>query len=112
LTPEQWVQLDQALQDRVLAPRGGLQKACLNTNDVVRHLASPLVTQAVECLSAHLPITDVAQVEFTIGDTAEGDLAARIHAYHEQALPLVRHEAGVASGSVPRGSAADLEFHP
>jgi serine/threonine protein kinase len=110
LTSEQWTQLDQALQDRVLASRGGLQKACLNTNDVVRHLATPLVTQAVECLSAHLPITDVAQVEFAVDETVDGDFVGRIHTYHAQAEPLIRREAEVASGTVLRPSAADLEF--
>jgi hypothetical protein len=110
LTAEQWTQLDQALQDQVLAKRGGLQKACLGTNDVLRFLAGPLVTQAVETLSMHLPITDVAQVEFSIGDTAEGDVSARIHAYNTQAEPLLHHEAAVGSGRMSLvGSAAD--FH-
>jgi serine/threonine protein kinase len=111
LTSEQWTQLDQALQDRVLASRGGLQKATLSTNDVVRHLATPLVTQAVECLSAHLPITDVAQVEFSVDATEDGDFAGRIHTYHARAEPLIGREAAVASGSVPRGSAADIDFN-
>jgi eukaryotic-like serine/threonine-protein kinase len=107
LTPEQWTQLDQSLQENVLRARGGLQKACLSTQDVMRHLATPLVTQAVETLSSHLPITDVAQVEFSNGATEEGDLTARIHAYHEQAVPLVGHEAGVASGSMRHLEAGD-----
>jgi serine/threonine protein kinase len=60
---EQWQQLDQALQDHVLAPRGGLARACLNITDVIRHLAHPLVDQAATTLGQYLPITDVAQVE-------------------------------------------------
>jgi hypothetical protein len=111
LTQEQMTQLDQSLQDHVLGIRGGLQKACLNTNDVLRHLAGPLVTQAVECLSSHLQITDVAQVEFSRGDTAEGDLAARIHKYHAKAEPLLGHSVGVASGSVRHlNSRSDYDF--
>src|SRR5262249_7395940 len=39
LTSEQWLQLDQSLQDQVLAPRGGLYKACMNASDLIRHLA-------------------------------------------------------------------------
>jgi hypothetical protein len=85
LTAEVWAQLDQAFQDHVLGSRGGLQRACLATNDLSRHLAVPLLNQAVSCLSAHLPITDVAQVELS----REEDRAARIHAYHRQAVPLL-----------------------
>ncbi len=111
LQQEHWTQLDQSLQDHVLGPRGGLQKACLNTNDVLRHLAGPLVTQAVETLSSHLQITDVAQVEFSRGATAEGDLAARIHQYHDKAEPVLGASVGVASGNVRHlGSRSEYEF--
>jgi hypothetical protein len=98
LTSEQWLQLDQSLQDQVLAPRGGLYKACMNASDLIRHLAAPLLDQAVAVLGQHLPVTDVAQVEFATGDTDEGDAATRIRTYHENAAPLIRSEAGVASG--------------
>jgi hypothetical protein len=85
LTPDQWAQLDQAFQDQVLAPRGGLGRACLGTADLKRHLLSPLLSQAVACLSINLPITDVAQVEFAL----EGDGAERMRWYHQQAAPLL-----------------------
>jgi serine/threonine protein kinase len=62
LTPDQWTQLDQALQDRVLGPGGGLHQLCLGSNDLTRGLAAPLLDQAALCLGEHLPITDVAQV--------------------------------------------------
>ena len=35
----------------------------MNTNDLIRHLAVPLVNQAVATLGGYLPVTDVAQVE-------------------------------------------------
>ena len=64
---------------------------------------SPLVIQAVSCLSNHLPITDVAQVEFSFegdlrseqGGAAVGwgaaDLSSRIQRYYAQAAPALRH---------------------
>ncbi len=95
LRAEQWTQLDQALQDAVLAPLGGLFQAATNTTDLVRHLVNPLIGQAVATLSNHLPITDVAQVE--LATEAEGDLAARVQLYHANAEPLL-NGAGVSGG--------------
>jgi serine/threonine protein kinase len=89
LTAEQWTQLDQAIQDHVLAARDGLQKALLSTTDLIRHLLAPLLSQAVSCLSSHLPITDVAQVEFAAKD-ASLDLTQRIHKYYSLAAPPLR----------------------
>ncbi|MGH7225070.1 MAG: hypothetical protein ACRELF_17755, partial [Gemmataceae bacterium] len=97
LTAEQWTQLDQVLQDQVLAVRDGLQKALLSTTDLVRHLMTPLITQSVNCLGNHLPITDVAQVEFTVEGQAAAqglsaaDLVVRIHKYYKLAAPALRH---------------------
>jgi hypothetical protein len=104
LTADQWTQLDQAFQDQVLSAREGLQKALLSTTDLVRHLMSPLVTQAINCLSNHLPITDVAQVEFSFNGegthahhaAAENeigalDLSTRIEKYYNLAAPALRH---------------------
>ena len=54
LNPEHWADLDQTLQDQVLAPRQGLFQACMNTNDLIRHLAVPLVNQAVATLGGYL----------------------------------------------------------
>lgn len=85
LSPEHWTQLDHAMGDAVLAPRGGLLKLCLEGGDVVRHFAAPLLNQAIGCLSDHLPITDVAQVEFS----AEDGLLERILGYHACAIPAV-----------------------
>jgi hypothetical protein len=61
LSSEQWAQLDQALQERVLTPLGGLHTACVSSGDLSRYLALPLMNEAVSCLSEHLPVTDVAE---------------------------------------------------
>ncbi len=96
-----WTQLDQAFTDQVLSARGGLQKACLDSADVIRHLMVPLLSQAITTLSDHLPITDVAQAELS-GERTPADLAASNQAYHEAAAPLVSKAphppAGVGSG--------------
>jgi len=89
LTPDQWTQLDQAFQDQVLAEREGLFKACLGSNDLNRYLMPALLNQAVAVLGDHLPVTDVADVELSLGVMEEGDLAARIQAYFTQAAPQV-----------------------
>jgi serine/threonine protein kinase len=99
LTTEQWLQLDQAFHDQVLAERGGLHKACLATNDLVRHLLVPLLNQAVSTLSDHLPVTDVAQVECGLRRSAHGDLPTRIRTYHGNAVPLLRIAEAVGPSS-------------
>ncbi|MFO0844515.1 MAG: tubulin-like doman-containing protein [Gemmataceae bacterium] len=85
LTPEHWTQLDQAIGDQVLGVRGGLIQLCLDSGDVVRFFAAPMLNQAISSLSDHLPITDVAQVEVT----AEDGLLERILGYHGCAGPLL-----------------------
>jgi serine/threonine protein kinase len=99
LREEHWTQLDQSLQDHVLGPRGGLFQAS-GAPDLIRHLAVPLLNQATISLSDHLPVTDVAQVECSLGD--ESDVEDRIRLYHDQAAPLVTATVGVSSGQVPR----------
>ncbi len=97
LTAENWVQLDQALQDHVLAGYGGLLKACLSSMDLQRHLVPALLSQASTQLGTLLPVTDVAEMELNQTVSAEGEvrcadnaLYARIKAYYEQATPLCR----------------------
>jgi hypothetical protein len=88
LTTEHWGQLDQSLQERVLAELGGLHKVCMTNSDLPRYFGNHLVAVAADCLGSHLPITDVAQVELV--SAKEGrDAAAQIRHYHEQAAPMV-----------------------
>jgi eukaryotic-like serine/threonine-protein kinase len=86
LKADQWIQLDQALQDRVLAPLGGLHKICMTGGELTKFLSTPLTNTSVACLGDYLPITDVAQVEFS---AARSDLSSQIHSYFTQAGPLV-----------------------
>jgi hypothetical protein len=75
----------------------------LGTHDLTRHLLAPLLSQAVASLSDHLPITDVAQVEFSLPETAAGDLRARIQTYHSNAVPLLSTALAVSpSTNTPR----------
>jgi hypothetical protein len=106
LNPDLWLQLDQALQDQVLAVRGGLFKACMNTNDLLRHLVGPLLVQAVSYLSNHLPVTDVAQVECSTEELEDGTLPTRLLSYYENAEPLLSRASRdlVGQGSGVRGA--------
>jgi hypothetical protein len=104
LGAEQWAQLDQAFQDQVLGPLGGLYRA-VGAADLMRQLAVPLLSQATATLGGCLPITDVAQAEFSRVADPEAlgaELAARVEEYHEKAAPLVGAAAGVASGQHSR----------
>jgi hypothetical protein len=85
IKPEQWTQLDQFLQDRVLAPLGGLHNACAACSGLARHLAAPLVDQAAGCLGEHLPGMDVAEVQ----TTADGAAEDQVRECFERAAPLV-----------------------
>src|SRR5205085_9939636 len=89
LKADQWVQLDQALQDRVLAPLGGLHKICMTGSDLTKFLSIPLTTAAAGALGDYLPITDVAQVEFSAAAAGKSDLQSQIRTYFAQAAPLV-----------------------
>jgi hypothetical protein len=89
LTEDQWAQLDQTLQDRVLGVRGGLRRLCTAGGDLGRTLLEPMFACAVACLSEHLPVTDVAEVESSAGDGPQADPAARLRRYFERAAPLL-----------------------
>src|SRR5262249_52052061 len=89
LTTEHWGQLDQSLQERVLAELGGLHKVCMTNSDLPRYFGNHLVAVAADCLGSHLPITDVAQVEFAGADKGLGDPADHIRTYYERAVPVV-----------------------
>ena len=73
----------------------GLFQACMNTNDLIRHLAVPLVNQAVSTLGDYLPITDVAAGGVGVGRrsaadadvSAESELIARMRTYQQLAAP-------------------------
>ncbi len=89
LEAEQWTQLDQRLQDSVLALLGGLQAACAGTSELGRNLAQPLLDQAAAYLGELLPVTDVAQVEFAAAERQGIATAAQAKAYFARATPLM-----------------------
>jgi hypothetical protein len=89
LSPEHWTQLDQALQDRVLVHLGGLHEVCMKSGDLARSLALPLLDQAATCLSEHLPITDVAEIELSAAKGRHDLVMTQIQAYYSSAAPLV-----------------------
>jgi hypothetical protein len=88
LTPEQWTQLDQAIQDRVLTPLHGLQRVCASGGDLIRSLAPSLIDQTASSLGEFLPITDVAQVEMAAAED-DTELTLKIQKYFTRAVPLM-----------------------
>ncbi|MCC6417180.1 MAG: protein kinase [Gemmataceae bacterium] len=101
LTPEHWSDLDRELHERVLAPRGGLHAACVNSGDMTRTLTVPLLDEAISLLGCHLPIMDVAQIlaaELGIvpdatgslkGSLAPAELEEMTRGYLRRATPLL-----------------------
>jgi len=89
LSDEHWEKLDQALQERVLAPLGGLHHLCTSSGDLLRGLAGPLTEQAAVTLGELLPVTDVAEVEFSAAAAAGSDIHSRTQAHYDQAVPLL-----------------------
>jgi hypothetical protein len=99
LHAEQWTLLDKELHERILMPRGGLHGACMNSGDMSRQLAVPLLVEAGTILSQHLPIMDVAQIlsneagatdaKPVNGEPAVTDLTAQVRDYMERAAPLL-----------------------
>ncbi len=94
LQAEQWLLLDKELNERVLSARGGLRAACINSGDLIRQLAMPLLRETSVILGAHLPIMDVAQIlgaELTANGPAPApeELQAQAQEYVERAKPLI-----------------------
>ncbi len=99
VSPEQWLQLDRDLHERVLVPRGGLHAACTNSGDIMRTLIGPLLDETVTLLGQYLPIMDVAQLlSQEVGVTPSpdgpvvaqpGELEAQAKMYLERAMPLL-----------------------
>ncbi len=80
-------QLDEELQAKVLAPLGDLLTACTGNANLLRHLGRPLIEQTAAFLSALLPISDVAQVEFSAAESKGIDLGQRFRRVYNQAAP-------------------------
>jgi eukaryotic-like serine/threonine-protein kinase len=89
LRPEHWFALDEWLQTEALAPMGDLHLAAAVGSDVGNCLGRPLIEQAALYLGGILPITDVAQVEFSAAEAAHERLDRRIASYAAAAAPLI-----------------------
>jgi hypothetical protein len=89
LSQEQKTQLDQVLQDRVLAALGGLHAVCSGNADLARALAMPLVDEAASFLGEQLPATDVAQFELSAGVSSATEVSVQILEYLARAAPMV-----------------------
>ncbi len=124
LSPEHWLNLDQVLQDQVLAPLGGLQRALISGSELMKCLGEPLLNQTAALLGELLPITDVAQalLGHEIGQPgARGDqgLAGSDSAVLptsfclDAAAPLVRTEAQTPAarpGADVKATPSTLDF--
>jgi hypothetical protein len=99
LTEEQSVQLDQAVQDQVLAHMGGLHKVCTTNSDLARALAAPVLVQLASSLGNLLPVTDVADAEFSSAAAHNIDLAQCVRQYYKHALPLLNTRTAEAQPS-------------
>jgi hypothetical protein len=93
LQPEHWLQLDEELHAKVLAPLGNLLRACTGNTNLLRYLGRPLVEQTAQYLGALLPITDIAQVEFSKAQAQGTDLAAEFRKTFAGAAPVVGGQA-------------------
>jgi hypothetical protein len=89
VTPEQWFELDNHLQDFVLHPAGGLHRLCMTSSDLMRGLGTPLLEGAAEYLGRLLPETDVCEAELSAARSLGIDLAAQLRAYHRLATPSI-----------------------
>jgi hypothetical protein len=88
LRPEHWLGLDEWLQGEVLAPMGDLHIASTSGNEVGHHFGRPLIEQAAWHLGTILPITDVAQVEFSAVNAETGGVTERLGKYVASAEPM------------------------
>jgi serine/threonine protein kinase len=93
LQAEHWLRLDEELHAKVLAPLGNLLSACTGNANLLRHLGRPLVEQSAQYLGGILPITDVAQVEFTKSQAQGADLAEEFRKTYAGAAPLLGGQA-------------------
>ena len=88
LNPEQWSLLDKELNERVLNARGGLQAACINSSDMIRHLAMPLLQETRAILGQHLPI--IAMTAHALKDDREHCFIAGMDDYVSKPIDAVK----------------------
>jgi hypothetical protein len=89
LQAEHLLRLDEELQAKVLAPLGNLLGACTGNMNLMKYLGRPLIEQTAAYLGDILPITDVAQVEYSAAEAHKVDIAAKMSQAHAAAIPTV-----------------------
>ena len=103
LSLSDWVEMDKEVHKRVFDPRGGLHQALMNSGDLTRSIAMPLMDETIKLLGEHLPIMDVAHILGTeFGFVYEDDKPPQIPAsqelqrytqkYLDRAKPLLRRK--------------------
>jgi hypothetical protein len=101
LRTEHWQQLDEELHAHVLAPLGNLLTACTGNTNLLKYLGRPLVEAAANYLADILPITDVAQVQYSASQAGKLDLIEELRRSSNAASPAM-------VASAPRGQKAFL----
>ncbi len=91
---EDWLELDQYLQETVLTPHGGLYSLCMTNADLPRTLIPPLLEKATEYLDRHLEVTDVCQAELSSAEALGVDVVAQTKALHRLAQPSIPSKRG------------------
>lgn len=83
------LQLEDALNQLVLSPRGGLLSLCRMHADLDYLLTTPLIDQTAAFLAERLPCHDVAEVEISQAQTQRTPLEERMQIYLRRAAPPV-----------------------
>jgi serine/threonine protein kinase len=89
LGPEEWLLVDQSLQEQLLRPKGGLPRICLGNSNLTRSLGLPLLDRIAQLLDGFLPAMDVAGALGAEDPAAGEDLARQIDAAHAAAEPSI-----------------------
>ena len=75
------------MQAKVLKPLGNLLTACTGNSNLLRCLGRPLIENTATFLGSLLPISDVAQVEFTAVESGGVDLGQRLRQVYNVSAP-------------------------
>jgi hypothetical protein len=87
LRTEHWQELDDTLHAKVLQPLGNLLTACTGSTNLLKFLGRPLVEAASNYLADILPISDVAQVQYSAAQAGKLNLAEELRRSDKAAAP-------------------------
>jgi hypothetical protein len=89
LRTEHWQELDESLHAKVLAPLGNLLTACTGNTNLLKYLGRPLVEAAATYLADILPITDVAQVQYSAAQAGTLNLTEELRRSNSTSAPAL-----------------------